>query len=62
MIILRRNASNCVPVILSRVLVSINGVGLVIGLIDCLQVATTSNYNIIADFHATNHSLLAYFH
>jgi hypothetical protein len=45
--------------VLSRVLVSIDGLELVIGFIDHLQVVTTNNYYIIADFHNTNHSTLS---
>jgi hypothetical protein len=32
------------------------GFGLVIGLIDHLQVLTTNNYNTVTDFHTTKHS------
>jgi hypothetical protein len=35
------------------------GFGLASSLIDNLQVVTTNNYNIIADFHTTNHSTLS---
>jgi hypothetical protein len=36
------------------------GCGLDIGFIDHLQVATTNNYNTIADFHTTNHYNLGF--
>jgi hypothetical protein len=52
-------------IILPRVLVTIAGFGLVIGFIIHLQIVTTSNHNIIAGFHFTNHStqiFSVYFH
>jgi hypothetical protein len=51
--------------ILSSVLVTIDGVRFVIGFIDHLQVGTTCNYNTVMDFHITNDSKLifsVYFH
>jgi hypothetical protein len=46
--------------VLSRVLVNINGVlNWMIGFIDHLQVVTTNNYYTIADFHTTNHCTLS---
>jgi hypothetical protein len=46
--------------ILSRVLVTKTGFGLVFGFINHLQVVTTINYNTVPDFHTTNHSRLIY--
>jgi hypothetical protein len=43
-------------IILSRVLATKTGFGLVIGFINCLQVVTIINYNTVADFHSTKHS------
>jgi hypothetical protein len=45
--------------ILSSVLVTKMGFGLVIEFINHLQVVTTINYHIVPDFHATNHSTLS---
>jgi hypothetical protein len=46
-------------IMLSRVLVAVDGFGLVNRFIDHLQVLTTNNCNTIADFHTTNHSTLS---
>jgi hypothetical protein len=45
--------------ILSHVLMTIDGVGLVNRFIDHLKVVTTNNYNTNAGFHTTNHSTLS---
>jgi hypothetical protein len=42
--------------IVSRVLVTKTWFGLVIGFINHLQVVFTINYNIVSNFHTTNHS------
>jgi hypothetical protein len=46
------------PSILSRVLVTIGGFGMVIGFIDHSQVVTRTKYNTLADSHITNHATL----
>jgi hypothetical protein len=45
--------------ILSRVLLTIDGFGLVIGFIDHIKVVTRNYYYTIVDFHITNHSTLS---
>jgi hypothetical protein len=45
-------------IILSRVLVTKTGFGLVIGFINRLQVVTTINYDTVPDFYTTKHSTL----
>jgi hypothetical protein len=45
--------------LLSHVLVSKTGFGLVIGFINHLQVVTTINYHTVPEFHTTNHSTLS---
>jgi hypothetical protein len=45
-------------IILSRVSVTRDEFGLVIGFINHLQVVTTTKYNTVTDFHTTNHSTL----
>jgi hypothetical protein len=44
--------------ILPRILVTIDGVSIVIGFIDHVQVVTTNECNTVADFHTANHSTL----
>jgi hypothetical protein len=46
--------------ILSRVLATTTGFGLVIGFINHLQVVTTINYNIVPNFYTTKHSTLIF--
>jgi hypothetical protein len=45
--------------ILSRVLVTKTGFGLVIGFINHLEVVTAINYHTLPDFRTTNHSTLS---
>jgi hypothetical protein len=47
-------------IILSRVLVTATGFGLVIGFINHSQVVTTTNYNTVPDFYTTKHSTLIF--
>jgi hypothetical protein len=46
--------------ILSPVLVTATGFGLVIGFINHSQIVTTINYNIVPDFYTTKHSTLIF--
>jgi hypothetical protein len=46
--------------VLSRVLVTKDGILIVIGFINHLQVVTTTKYNTVTDFHTTNHSTLIF--
>jgi hypothetical protein len=45
--------------ILSRILVTETGFGLVFGFINHLQFVTAINYNTLPAFHATNHSTVS---
>jgi hypothetical protein len=53
---------------LSRVLVTETGFGLVFGVINRLQLVTTNNYNTVTNFHSTSNprqsseSILTYLH